>query len=136
GVQGYPPINSQCPGFTLLLTHGVQGSPPINPWCPGSCRQGKLSCTGEPHHLSCEEPMGFFNCSSAGPGAKGSECQKSCQTLDSHCISAECVSGCVCPDGLLSDGNGGCIKEDLCPCSHNGVYYQPGHVLKVDCNTW
>ncbi|XP_042157128.1 mucin-5AC-like, partial [Oncorhynchus tshawytscha] len=100
-----------------------------------SCRQGKLSCTGEQQHLSCEEPMGFFNCSSAGPGAKGSECQKSCQTLDSHCISAECVSGCVCPDGLLSDGNGGCIKEDLCPCSHNGVYYQPGHVLKVDCNT-
>ncbi|XP_029613260.1 mucin-5AC-like [Salmo trutta] len=100
-----------------------------------SCRQGKLSCAGEPKQLSCEEPMGFFNCSSAGPGAKGSECQKSCQTLDSHCISSECVSGCVCPDGLLSDGNGGCIKEDLCPCSHNGVYYQPGHVLKVDCNT-
>ncbi|XP_042157127.1 LOW QUALITY PROTEIN: mucin-2-like [Oncorhynchus tshawytscha] len=100
-----------------------------------SCRQGKLSCPGEQQHLSCEEPMGFFNCSSAGPGAKGSECQKSCQTLDSHCISAECVSGCVCPDGLLSDGNGGCIKDDLCPCSHNGVYYQPGHVLKVDCNT-
>nr|XP_029501573.1 mucin-5AC-like [Oncorhynchus nerka] len=102
-----------------------------------SCRQGKLSCTGGLllFPTACEEPMGFFNCSSAGPGAKGSECQKSCQTLDSHCISAECVSGCVCPDGLLSDGNGGCIKEDLCPCSHNGVYYQPGHVLKVDCNT-
>ncbi|CAB1322588.1 unnamed protein product [Coregonus sp. 'balchen'] len=101
-----------------------------------SCRHGKLSCVGEQKHSSCEEPMGFFNCSSAGPGAKGSECQKSCQTLDSQCISADCVSGCVCPAGLLSDGNGGCIEEDLCPCSHNGVYYQPGQTLKVDCNTW
>ncbi|CAB1322586.1 unnamed protein product [Coregonus sp. 'balchen'] len=76
-----------------------------------SCRQGKLSCVGEQKHSSCEEPMGFFNCSSAGPGAKGSECQKSCQTLDSQCISADCVSGCVCPAGLLSDGNGGCTSR-------------------------
>lgn len=29
----------------------------------------------------------FFNCSSASPGSKGSECQKSCNTLDMACVS-------------------------------------------------
>ncbi|KPP58041.1 hypothetical protein Z043_124175, partial [Scleropages formosus] len=81
------------------------------------------------------EPMVFFNCSSASPGAKGSECQKSCQTLDINCISTECVSGCVCPSGLVSDGNGGCIEEDLCPCVHNGITYQPGEKIQDYCNT-
>lgn len=42
----------------------------------------------------------------------------------------------MCPTGLVSDGNGDCIKEELCPCSHNGATYQAGETLKVDCNTW
>uniref|UniRef100_A0A8C7DGJ0 VWFD domain-containing protein n=1 Tax=Oncorhynchus kisutch TaxID=8019 RepID=A0A8C7DGJ0_ONCKI len=50
-------------------------------------------------------------------------------------ISTECISGCMCPSGLVSDGKGGCIKPDLCPCSHNGATYQPGDRIKVDCNT-
>uniref|UniRef100_A0A8C8GFK8 VWFD domain-containing protein n=1 Tax=Oncorhynchus tshawytscha TaxID=74940 RepID=A0A8C8GFK8_ONCTS len=50
-------------------------------------------------------------------------------------ISTECISGCMCPPGLVSDGKGGCIKPDLCPCSHNAATYQPGDSIKVDCNT-
>lgn len=46
------------------------------------------------------------------------------------------MSGCVCPSGLVSDGKGGCIAENLCPCFHNGVAYQPGESIKTDCNTW
>uniref|UniRef100_A0A8C4XFH8 VWFD domain-containing protein n=1 Tax=Erpetoichthys calabaricus TaxID=27687 RepID=A0A8C4XFH8_ERPCA len=65
----------------------------------------------------------------------GTECQKSCQTLDMNCYSTECISGCVCPEGLVSDGNGDCIPEDQCPCVHNGKSYQPGEKIKVDCNT-
>ncbi|XP_042187048.1 mucin-5AC-like [Oncorhynchus tshawytscha] len=100
-----------------------------------TCRQGTLSCTGS--HISpvCTLPMVFFNCSTAPPGASGSECQKSCKTLDMTCISTECTSGCMCPNGLVSDGNGDCIKEELCPCAHNGATYQAGETLKVDCNT-
>ncbi|KAK0156051.1 Mucin-5B [Merluccius polli] len=84
---------------------------------------------------SCVAPMVFFNCSTAGPGAKGAECQKSCATLDMACVSAECVSGCVCPDGMVSDGRGECITMDTCPCVHNSATYQPGDSIKVDCNT-
>lgn len=51
-------------------------------------------------------------------------------------ISTGCTSGCVCPDGLVSDGAGGCINETSCPCVHSGQLYQPGESLTVDCNTW
>lgn len=48
----------------------------------------------------------------------------------------ECVSGCMCPDGLVLDGSGGCIPKDQCPCVHGGHFYKPGETIRVDCNTW
>lgn len=121
----------------------------------------------------CEYPMVYFDCSTAQPGATGTECQKSCSTADMACVSTAqlcqfgcvlkcavhaqvlldllspfifhsgwiqihtgCTSGCICPDGLLSDGAGGCVNETSCPCVHNGQVYQPGETLTVDCNTW
>uniref|UniRef100_A0A8C2U4E5 Mucin-5B-like n=1 Tax=Coturnix japonica TaxID=93934 RepID=A0A8C2U4E5_COTJA len=62
-------------------------------------------------------------------------CQKSCQTLDMQCYGTQCVSGCVCPSGLVLDGKGGCIPEEECPCIHNGAMYQPGEKINADCNT-
>ncbi|KAM6960634.1 mucin-5B-like [Aplochiton taeniatus] len=100
-----------------------------------SCRHGQLSCFGGHNDITCRDPMVFFNCSNAQPGAKGSECQKSCQTLDMECVSVQCVSGCLCPAGLVSDGNGKCIEKEFCPCLHNGASYQQGETIKVDCNT-
>uniref|UniRef100_A0A671K5G8 Mucin-5AC-like n=1 Tax=Sinocyclocheilus anshuiensis TaxID=1608454 RepID=A0A671K5G8_9TELE len=84
---------------------------------------------------ACPQPTVFFDCTSAAPESTGSECQKSCSTLDMACISTECISGCMCPSGLVSDGRGSCIKEDLCPCIHNGIVHQPGDTIKVDCNS-
>ncbi|XP_035859059.1 mucin-5B-like [Sander lucioperca] len=100
-----------------------------------SCHSGELRCTGSQISESCTEPMVFFNCSNAKPGDMGSECQKSCQTLDTECVSTQCMSGCVCPAGLLSDGKGGCITEENCPCTYNGDYYNSGQTVTVDCNT-
>ncbi|XP_028297213.1 mucin-5AC-like [Gouania willdenowi] len=102
------------------------------------CRHGSLHCTGhktQPSTPTCVDPMYYFDCGLAQPGATGSECQKSCNTLEMLCISTGCTSGCVCPDGLLSDGAGGCVTESKCPCQHNGKVYQPGQSVKVDCNT-
>ncbi|XP_078112237.1 LOW QUALITY PROTEIN: mucin-5B-like [Sander vitreus] len=103
------------------------------------CRQGVLSCSGGvellPSSPSCVAPMVYFDCSTGQPGTTGTECQKSCSTLDMTCISTGCTSGCMCPDGLVSDGAGGCINETSCPCLHNGQVYQPGQTLSVDCNT-
>uniref|UniRef100_A0A8C9MLJ3 VWFD domain-containing protein n=1 Tax=Serinus canaria TaxID=9135 RepID=A0A8C9MLJ3_SERCA len=85
--------------------------------------------------LVCESPMVYFDCENNTAGTTGAECQKSCQTLDMHCYSSQCTSGCICPDGLVSDGNGGCIPEEECPCIHNEAMYQPGEKINFDCNT-
>uniref|UniRef100_A0A8C4FBK3 VWFD domain-containing protein n=1 Tax=Dicentrarchus labrax TaxID=13489 RepID=A0A8C4FBK3_DICLA len=84
---------------------------------------------------ACAPPMVYFNCSANGPAAKGTECEKSCNTLDMACMTTGCVSGCVCLSGMVSDGKGGCIKPEACSCVHNGISYQPGETTKVDCNT-
>ncbi|NXR58312.1 MUC2 protein, partial [Rhadina sibilatrix] len=47
----------------------------------------------------------------------------------------ECVSGCVCPEGLFDDGRGGCVEQKDCPCIHNNELYSSGDKIKVDCNT-
>ncbi|XP_056455692.1 mucin-5B-like [Gadus chalcogrammus] len=98
-----------------------------------TCKDGVQHCVGKA--TSCTAPMVFFNCSGLQQGARGSECQKSCRAEDSECISDRCVSGCMCPEGSLTDGAGGCVKEDLCPCLYNSVSYTPGQTVKVDCNT-
>ncbi|XP_067349506.1 mucin-5AC-like isoform X4 [Channa argus] len=101
-----------------------------------TCKEGKLNCIGEPFiQPSCAPPMVFFNCSANGPAAKGSECEKSCNTLDMTCVTTGCISGCMCPSGMVSDNKGGCIKPVACPCVHNSITYQPGETVKVDCNT-
>uniref|UniRef100_A0A8B9HTF2 Mucin 5.1, oligomeric mucus/gel-forming n=1 Tax=Astyanax mexicanus TaxID=7994 RepID=A0A8B9HTF2_ASTMX len=100
-----------------------------------TCKQGQLNCIGSGKVQECTSPMTYLNCSAAVPGSTGSECAKSCKTLDMACVSTGCVSGCVCPSGLVSDDNGGCITEDLCPCVHNGASYKPGETVKEDCNT-
>ncbi|XP_068587027.1 LOW QUALITY PROTEIN: mucin-2-like [Cebidichthys violaceus] len=102
-----------------------------------TCKEGKLGCIGEfiTQSLACAPPMVFFNCSANGPAAKGTECEKSCNTLDMACVTTACISGCMCPSGMVSDDKGGCIKPEACPCLHNGVSYQPGQTTKVDCNT-
>ncbi|XP_072321727.1 mucin-5B-like [Eucyclogobius newberryi] len=101
------------------------------------CKDGALRCTDGSTHavIRCTAPMVYFDCATAEAGVTGAECQKSCSTLDMACISSGCSSGCMCPDGLVADGAGGCVNETSCPCLHNGHVYQPGATLKVDCNT-
>lgn len=50
--------------------------------------------------------------------------------------STECESGCMCPAGLFEDGKGSCVKENDCPCQHNGHLYAPGKVIRNHCNNW
>ncbi|GAA6093701.1 mucin-5AC-like [Tachysurus ichikawai] len=100
-----------------------------------TCRDGQMHCTGHEEITTCTAPLVYFNCSDAKPGQKGTECQNSCQTSESNqCTSTQCKSGCVCPEGLLADGHGGCVQEENCHCVHNGVFYQAGKTIKADCN--
>uniref|UniRef100_A0A8C9DH94 VWFD domain-containing protein n=1 Tax=Prolemur simus TaxID=1328070 RepID=A0A8C9DH94_PROSS len=83
----------------------------------------------------CTAPMVYFDCRNATAGAAGAGCQKSCHTLDMACYSPQCVPGCVCPDGLVADGEGGCVAEEDCPCVHNEASYPAGQTIRVGCNT-
>ncbi|CAI9167414.1 unnamed protein product [Rangifer tarandus platyrhynchus] len=101
-----------------------------------SCVSGRLSCLGATEQSTgCVAPMVFLDCSNTSADAPGAECVRSCHSLDVDCFSTHCVSGCVCPVGLLSDGSGGCVAKEDCPCLHNEAAYKPGEVIKVDCNT-
>lgn len=66
-----------------------------------------------------------------GQGWPGSDPLSGCPQYQT-----ECISGCVCPEGLMDDGRGGCVKEEKCPCVHNQDLYNPGDKITVDCNTW
>ncbi|XP_071972687.1 uncharacterized protein [Engystomops pustulosus] len=101
-----------------------------------TCQKGRLLCVGKaPSVAACPGNMVYFDCANATTGGKGSECQKTCQTLDLECFSIQCASGCVCPEGLVLNNNGSCIPEEDCPCVHNGEMYQSGETIQQDCNT-
>ncbi|XP_071073993.1 mucin-2 [Dasypus novemcinctus] len=100
------------------------------------CRNGRLRCI--PIKLlgpSCASPKVLIDCSNLTALATRNPRAVSCQTLAAGYYHTECVSGCVCPDGLLDDGRGGCVVEDQCPCVHNNDLYPPGGKVQVDCNT-
>uniref|UniRef100_A0A8D0C6R1 Mucin 2, oligomeric mucus/gel-forming n=1 Tax=Salvator merianae TaxID=96440 RepID=A0A8D0C6R1_SALMN len=61
--------------------------------------------------------------------------QLSCQTLGAEHFQRECISGCICPEGLIDDGRGKCVKQEDCPCIHNREFYDFGATVTVDCNT-
>ncbi|XP_069865731.1 mucin-5AC [Dipodomys merriami] len=101
-----------------------------------TCTTGSLTCIGGPAPTPvCETPMVYFDCRNATAGATGAGCQKSCHTLDMACYSPQCVPGCVCPDGLVADGDGGCVAVEDCPCVHNEATYRRGETIRVGCNT-
>lgn len=41
-------------------------------------------------------------CPADNPRAQGLECAKTCQNYDLECMSPGCVSGCLCPPGMVS----------------------------------
>ncbi|XP_078197928.1 mucin-2 [Callithrix jacchus] len=100
------------------------------------CQNGKLHCMqirllGQ----SCSAPKIHMDCNNLTALATLKPRALSCQTLAAGYYHTECVSGCVCPDGLMDDGRGGCVVEEECPCVHNKDLYSPGDKIKVDCNT-
>ncbi|KAM4845228.1 mucin-5B [Thomomys bottae] len=102
-----------------------------------SCINGKLNCLGTTlqEDTGCVAPMVYLDCNNASTGVPGAECLRSCHTLDVDCFSTHCVSGCVCPQGLVANGQGSCIAEEDCPCVHNGATYRPGETIQAGCNT-
>ncbi|XP_073410448.1 mucin-2 isoform X2 [Dendrobates tinctorius] len=95
-----------------------------------SCHNGKLHCTTHVDE-TCPESKVYFSCNNH----TGVSIHRSCKTMGVDYFQTECISGCVCPNGLLDDGAGGCVPEEMCPCIHNEDIYPHGSQIRVDCNT-
>ncbi|EMP38449.1 von Willebrand factor [Chelonia mydas] len=84
--------------------------------------------------LTCRAPMDKFVCPPNNPRAEGIECTKTCQNYDLECVSHGCISGCLCPKGMVRHENK-CVVPEKCPCFHNGREYAKGETVNKDCNT-
>ncbi|KAG6931056.1 mucin 2, oligomeric mucus/gel-forming, partial [Chelydra serpentina] len=99
------------------------------------CRNAILHCTQvKIIDDKCPSHKIHFDCSSVKSWSSQTPLHLSCHTLDTDYFQTECVSGCMCPHGLIDDGQGGCVKEKDCPCIHNKQFYAPGENVKVGCN--
>uniref|UniRef100_U3IKI8 Mucin 2, oligomeric mucus/gel-forming n=1 Tax=Anas platyrhynchos platyrhynchos TaxID=8840 RepID=U3IKI8_ANAPP len=83
----------------------------------------------------CPSNKTYFDCNTSPNWSSQTPIQLRCGTPQTDHYQAECVSGCVCPEGLFDDGRGGCVKEEDCPCFHNNEWYNHGRSIAVDCNT-
>ncbi|XP_052666587.1 mucin-2 [Harpia harpyja] len=103
------------------------------------CRNAKVQCTSVTIKIKstteCSSNKMYFDCNASPKWTSQTPLQLSCHTPRTDHFQAECVSGCVCPEGLFDDGKGGCVEEKDCPCIHNNQWYSPGQKITVDCNT-
>ncbi|XP_061236401.1 mucin-2 [Neopsephotus bourkii] len=102
------------------------------------CRNAKIQCISVTARMQsvteCSSNKTYFDCDSSPSWNSQTPVQLSCHTPQTDHFQAECVSGCVCPEGLFDDGKGGCVEEKDCPCIHNNQWYSPGQQVTVDCN--
>ncbi|XP_026705984.1 mucin-2 [Athene cunicularia] len=103
------------------------------------CRDAKVHCTsvttGKKNTTACSSNKRYFDCSTSPKWTSQTPLQFSCHTPRADHFQSECVSGCVCPEGLFDDGKGGCVEQKDCPCIHNNQWYSSGQQITVDCNT-
>nr|XP_024659053.1 mucin-2-like [Maylandia zebra] len=70
------------------------------------CTDGVLHCDPLAAGSStCTSPKEYFNCSTADKRDVGVQCARTCSNPDNECDATECKSGCLCPRGLVDDGD-------------------------------
>ncbi|XP_063781355.1 SCO-spondin-like [Pseudophryne corroboree] len=80
-----------------------------------------VQCTGGQVYAECSAPC-KNTCADLRLAEAGS-----CREL------VGCVAGCNCPEGLVLDDGGQCVRPAMCPCYHEGQTYQPGGTLQQTC---
>ncbi|NXA25991.1 OTOG protein, partial [Ibidorhyncha struthersii] len=100
------------------------------------CRDGVMNCDNNIIAHSCPAGQIYINCSSSQVDPELSR-ERTCEnqllnlTFSAH---LPCVSGCVCPLGLVKHGDV-CLDADECPCSWKGKEYFPGDKVISSCHT-
>ncbi|NWY15459.1 OTOG protein, partial [Aphelocoma coerulescens] len=100
------------------------------------CRDGVMNCDNNIIAHSCPAGQIYINCSNPQVDPELSR-ERTCEnqllnlTFSAH---LPCVSGCVCPPGLVKHGDM-CLDADECPCSWKGKEYFPGDKVVSSCHT-
>ncbi|XP_051885679.1 mucin-6-like [Pristis pectinata] len=84
---------------------------------------------------TCELPKLYFSCAHGPRGQYGTTCAPTCQMIATQisCTPSECVSGCICPEGMVLDYNEQCIFPEDCPCKFSDRIYTRGDKMMRDC---
>ncbi|NXN80297.1 OTOG protein, partial [Bombycilla garrulus] len=100
------------------------------------CRDGIMNCDNNIIAHSCPVGQIYINCSNPQVDPELIR-ERTCEnqllnlTFSAH---LPCVSGCVCPPGLVKHGDM-CLDADECPCSWKGKEYFPGDKVISSCHT-
>uniref|UniRef100_A0A8C2TGK3 Otogelin n=1 Tax=Coturnix japonica TaxID=93934 RepID=A0A8C2TGK3_COTJA len=100
------------------------------------CSNGVMNCDNNIIAHSCPLGQIYINCSNSKVDAELSR-ERTCEnqllnlTFSAH---LPCVSGCVCPPGLVKHGDI-CLEMDECPCLWKGKEYFPGDKVISSCHT-
>ncbi|NXC51901.1 OTOG protein, partial [Aleadryas rufinucha] len=100
------------------------------------CKNGVMNCDNNIIAHSCPVGQIYINCSNPQVHPELSR-ERTCEnqllnlTYSAH---LPCVSGCVCPPGLVKHGDM-CMDADECPCSWKGKEYFPGDKVISSCHT-
>ncbi|NWS65848.1 OTOG protein, partial [Crotophaga sulcirostris] len=100
------------------------------------CRDGLMNCDNNIIAHNCPVGQIYINCSNPQGDPELSR-ERTCEnqllnlTFSAH---VTCVSGCVCPLGLVKHGDV-CLDAEECPCSWKGKEYFPGDKVISSCHT-
>ncbi|XP_069823857.1 otogelin [Dendropsophus ebraccatus] len=100
------------------------------------CTDGVMTCERYETVHSCPAGQIYHNCSAPEVDGELSP-EKTCENQLLNLTAASnlpCVSGCVCPRGLVKHG-AECLEPDACPCSWKAKEYFPGDVVQSSCHT-
>ncbi|XP_075692908.1 otogelin [Rhinoderma darwinii] len=100
------------------------------------CTDGVMKCESSETVQGCPAGQIYHNCSSPEVESELSR-ERTCENQLLHVPASSnlpCVSGCVCPHGLVKHG-AECLDPDACPCSWKAKDYFPGDVVRSSCHT-
>ncbi|XP_032546955.1 otogelin [Chiroxiphia lanceolata] len=127
---------NECPCYF----HGIDYPPGENAMTSlGKCHcsDGVMNCDNNIIAHNCPVGQIYINCTSNPQVDPELSRERTCEnqllnlTFSAH---LPCVSGCVCPRGLVKHGEV-CLDADECPCSWKGKEYFPGDKVISSCHT-
>uniref|UniRef100_W5M269 Otogelin n=1 Tax=Lepisosteus oculatus TaxID=7918 RepID=W5M269_LEPOC len=117
------------PGDIIMTSSGMQ-----------VCKDGRMISQSSSTEKSCPSGQLYVGCRDSLDGtalSEGTACEQTCESylLNLTCSGHEpCVSGCVCPPGLLKHGDE-CFEPAACPCLWKGKEYYPGDKVMSPCHS-